>query len=112
MTLRVFASSISTRGLLPQMPNVHSTSQENSPITIATTTVTTTPSTVTTATEKQEETIDTKIGNMMKIFKAWNFQLWKATDLRYQYAGYRMARAYVFPGEIPLMHPYIHMNHK
>jgi hypothetical protein len=70
MRLGVSAYSIPTGVPLPQMPSVTSTSQENEPSTAITTAVTTTPSTETTATAKQEETIDTKMDNMMKAFEA------------------------------------------
>ena len=101
----VSSYSIPTGDPLPQMPSVTSTSQENEPSTATTTAVITTPNTETTATEKQEETIDTKMDNMMKAFEAWTVQLTKATYPRPQYTRYQMARAHANQADNPPMHP-------
>jgi hypothetical protein len=51
---------------------------------------------------KAENTIDTKMDNMMKAFEAWTFQLSKANEPRY--GGYQTARAYAIETDHPPPH--------
>jgi hypothetical protein len=51
---------------------------------------------------KAENTIDTKMDNMMKAFEAWNFHLRKANEPRY--GGYQTARAYAIQADHPPLH--------
>jgi len=56
---------------------------------------------------KAENTIYTKMDNMMKAFKAWTLQLSKANEPRYR--GYQTARAYAIQADHPP--PHTRMNY-